>query len=667
MDEVISELDVYLNNSDTLLYLIKYPETYNKNVATMNQVNVDVASNIFEFKCGSNEYQNVNDNDVDNISYITRPNIDTGNCHYAGVISEDGKSINLNIVEECMDLKMKLNFTSNAYTPLKSNNDVITEEEEQHFSESDESIDIKPNKEKTISVKFGIKSKVDSFCKVADWKKIINFESLLDQSADNFYKYISYKVPLILSNQKLQSVAVDIKYDKNNSILQDDVYMLSSDDYTNNHVASIIDLNLATIGVVNPFIPHSLLWRSKLDVSNQIINIISSAKIAVFRKLTEKLSINTSSAIILKVLEKVAVNIQGNWVVNSQYAFKYESEMENIISTVDLEDSRNYLLWKLNLFNSITRKSIGNQVNKNFVNNYLDKILHDIAVRNQVNNTWVLKETRDELFLSKFSKIIKKENKKLENLVIDAYKRKNVKLSAEDLVHLKIETDGSESKRKRNYSSSSDDESPIQDPKKTVENLFQEKFIMSYSKLCTFYNSLIDSILKDSMTNFESNDLKPKIDINTLKNDKTLLVIIQHFIENKRIVKICINDVTLYSWVYFQSHFDQIRRYVLYYFTDSICKNLSLCPTTISTYLSPLHEYPEIEISPIHIINDQLRMSGAVSNVNHLCNYVYYRISQNCKLDDKQSEISLMIKKKHIFSIMQNYTTLSNNIWYLKS
>jgi len=189
---------------------------------------------------------------------------------------------------------------------------------------------------------------------------------------------------------------------------QGDQFMLSSKDYLTQLVPPLKEIEVAT-----PGLPAHLMSRivlAALPLHERCRTIINNAGVASFSEVVAMTGIGISpeaASSLLKVLQQVAVLVQGNWVVKSDIIFPKDGKSESGVANELIQRGRDYVLYMLSKNSSIMRNEIAEVVG--LPGNDLITIFKGVARRKGNRGVWEFLLPTDQNFIKKYPDVVQRQ------------------------------------------------------------------------------------------------------------------------------------------------------------------------------------------------------------------------------------------------------------------
>ncbi|CAL4141700.1 unnamed protein product, partial [Meganyctiphanes norvegica] len=189
---------------------------------------------------------------------------------------------------------------------------------------------------------------------------------------------------------------------------QVDQFMLSSKDYLTQLVPPLKEIEVAT-----PGLPAHLMSRAALaalPLHDRCRTIINNAGVASFSEVLGMMGCGSgteAAASLLKVLQQVAVLVQGNWVVKSDIVFPKDGKSESGVANELIQRGRDYVLYSLSKNSSIMRNEMADVVG--LPGNDLITILKGVARRRGNRGAWEFLLPTDQNFIKKYPDVVQRQ------------------------------------------------------------------------------------------------------------------------------------------------------------------------------------------------------------------------------------------------------------------
>jgi len=189
---------------------------------------------------------------------------------------------------------------------------------------------------------------------------------------------------------------------------QIDQFMLTSKDYLTQLVPPLKEIEVAT-----PGLPAHLMSRivlSALPLHERCRTIINNAGVASFTELLGMTACGSgaeAATSLLKVLQQVAVLVQGNWVVKSDILFPKDGKSESGVANELIQRGRDYVLYMLSKNRSILRNEIAEVVGLPGAD--LITIFKGVARRRRHRGAWEFLLPTDQIFINKFPDVVQRQ------------------------------------------------------------------------------------------------------------------------------------------------------------------------------------------------------------------------------------------------------------------
>ncbi|KAK8387061.1 hypothetical protein O3P69_018014 [Scylla paramamosain] len=187
-----------------------------------------------------------------------------------------------------------------------------------------------------------------------------------------------------------------------------DQFSLNADEYMKHLVPPTEEVQ-----VIAPGLPAHLMSRSalaSLPLHDRVKTVMVNAGVASFVELLSVLGMgaNTeSSQSVLKVLQQVAVLVQGNWVVKSDIIYPKDSKSECGVPNDLIQRGRDYVLYLFTKKTGVTRGEVADVVG--LPSNDLKEILYGVSRYRGTRTTWEFLLPTDTAFLSKYPDVVQRQ------------------------------------------------------------------------------------------------------------------------------------------------------------------------------------------------------------------------------------------------------------------
>lgn len=189
---------------------------------------------------------------------------------------------------------------------------------------------------------------------------------------------------------------------------QVDQFMLSSKDYLTQLVPPLKEIEVAT-----PGLPAHLMSRAALaalPLHDRCKTIINNAGVASFTELLGMMGCGSgaeAASSLLKVLQQVAVLVQGNWVVKSDILHPKDGKSESGVANELVQRGRDYMLYSFSKNSTIMRNEIAEVVC--LPGNDLITILKGVARRRGNRGAWEFLLPTDQNFILKYPDVVQRQ------------------------------------------------------------------------------------------------------------------------------------------------------------------------------------------------------------------------------------------------------------------
>ncbi|KAG0712422.1 DNA-directed RNA polymerase III subunit RPC5 [Chionoecetes opilio] len=167
------------------------------------------------------------------------------------------------------------------------------------------------------------------------------------------------------------------------------------------------------VQIIAPGLPAHLMSRAaliSLPLHDRVKTVMVNAGVASFVELLAVLGMGAtteSSQSVLKVLQQVAVLVQGNWVVKSDIIYLKDSKSESGVPNDLIQRGRDYLLYLFTKATSVTRGEVADVVG--LPNNDLKEILRGVSRYRGARSIWEFFLPTDTAFLNKYSDVVQRQ------------------------------------------------------------------------------------------------------------------------------------------------------------------------------------------------------------------------------------------------------------------
>lgn len=187
-----------------------------------------------------------------------------------------------------------------------------------------------------------------------------------------------------------------------------DQFNLSPNDYLNQLVPPTEEVKMLT-----PGLPAHLMSRSglkSLDLHNHVKTVMVNAGVASFTELIEVLGRGNTvefTLSVLKVLQQVAVLVQGNWVVKSDLLYPKDSKSETGVSNDLVQRGRDFVLYLFTKNTSLLRSDVADMIR--LPGNDVKEILSGVSRYCLSKGVWEFLLPTDALFLKKYPDVFQRQ------------------------------------------------------------------------------------------------------------------------------------------------------------------------------------------------------------------------------------------------------------------
>ncbi|XP_071552777.1 DNA-directed RNA polymerase III subunit RPC5 isoform X2 [Panulirus ornatus] len=187
-----------------------------------------------------------------------------------------------------------------------------------------------------------------------------------------------------------------------------DQFSLGSKEYLSQLVPPTEEVQATT-----PGLPAHLMSRSaliSLPLHDRVKTVMINAGVASFVELLGVLGCgnNVESALsVLKVLQQVAVLVQGNWVVKSDLLYPKDSKSESGVPNELIQRGRDYVLYLFTKKTSVGRAEVADVVG--LPGSDLKDILHGVSRSRGSRVTWEFLLPTDMAFLKKYPDVVQRQ------------------------------------------------------------------------------------------------------------------------------------------------------------------------------------------------------------------------------------------------------------------
>ncbi|KAK7019779.1 DNA-directed RNA polymerase III subunit RPC5, partial [Halocaridina rubra] len=187
-----------------------------------------------------------------------------------------------------------------------------------------------------------------------------------------------------------------------------DQFNLSPQDYLNQLVPPTEEVKMLT-----PGLPSHLMCRSglkSLDLHEHVKTAMINAGVASFTELIEVLERGNSVDFVLsvlKVLQQVAVLVQGNWVVKSELIYPKESKSESGVSNDLVQRGRDFVLYLFTKNTSVIRSEVAEMVRLPGAD--IKDILSGVSTHSTERGIWEFLLPTDHAFLKKYPEVFQRQ------------------------------------------------------------------------------------------------------------------------------------------------------------------------------------------------------------------------------------------------------------------
>ncbi|XP_045609667.2 DNA-directed RNA polymerase III subunit RPC5-like [Procambarus clarkii] len=187
-----------------------------------------------------------------------------------------------------------------------------------------------------------------------------------------------------------------------------DQFSLGSAEYLSQLVPPTEEVQLAT-----PGLPAHLLSRSaltSLPLHDRVKTVMINACVASFGELLGVFGYGNSveSALsVLKVLQQVAVLVQGNWVVKSDILYPKDSRSESGVPNELIQRGRDYVLYLFTKSTSVVRAEVADVVG--LPASDLKDILCGVSRCRGSRTTWEFLLPTDSTFMKKYPDVVQRQ------------------------------------------------------------------------------------------------------------------------------------------------------------------------------------------------------------------------------------------------------------------
>ncbi|XP_042222970.1 DNA-directed RNA polymerase III subunit RPC5-like isoform X2 [Homarus americanus] len=187
-----------------------------------------------------------------------------------------------------------------------------------------------------------------------------------------------------------------------------DQFSLAPKEYLSQLVPPTEEVQLTT-----PGLPAHLMSRSALTalpLHDRVKTVMINAGVASFGELLGVFSCENSveSALsVLKVLQQVAVLVQGNWVVKSDILYPKDSWSESGVANELIQRGRDFVLYLFTKSTSVVRAEVAEVVR--LPSNDLKNILNGVSQCRRSRATWEFLLSTDTNFMKKYPDVVQRQ------------------------------------------------------------------------------------------------------------------------------------------------------------------------------------------------------------------------------------------------------------------
>lgn len=164
---------------------------------------------------------------------------------------------------------------------------------------------------------------------------------------------------------------------------------------------------------VTPGLPSHLMSRSALSslpLHDRVKIVMMNAGVASFTELLGVLGCGTASETalsVLKVLQQVAVLVQGNWVVKSDILYPKDGKSESGVVNELIQRGRDYVLYLFTKNSTLLRNEIAELIK--LPSNDIKEILRGVARYRASRAIWEFLLPTDKTFLKKYPDVVQRQ------------------------------------------------------------------------------------------------------------------------------------------------------------------------------------------------------------------------------------------------------------------
>lgn len=167
------------------------------------------------------------------------------------------------------------------------------------------------------------------------------------------------------------------------------------------------------VHITAPGLPAHLMSRAaltSLPLHDRVKTVMVNAGVASFAELLGVLGMGTnteSSQSVLKVLQQVAVLVQGNWVVKSDIIYPKDSRSESGVPNDLIQRGRDYVLYLFTKTTGVTRGEVADVVG--LPSSDLKEILRGMSRYKGARTMWEFLLPTDTAFLNKYPDVVQRQ------------------------------------------------------------------------------------------------------------------------------------------------------------------------------------------------------------------------------------------------------------------
>lgn len=187
-----------------------------------------------------------------------------------------------------------------------------------------------------------------------------------------------------------------------------DQFSLSSKDYLNQLVPPTEEVKMLT-----PGLPAHLMSKSgliSLDLHNHVKTVMINAGVASFTELIEVLDRGNAAEFllsVLKVLQQVAVLVQGNWVVKSDLLYPKDSKSETGVCNELIQRGRDFVLYMFTKNPVLRRSEVTDTVK--LPGGDVKEILSGVSMYCSARAVWEFLLPTDTAFVKKYPDVFQRQ------------------------------------------------------------------------------------------------------------------------------------------------------------------------------------------------------------------------------------------------------------------